>query len=333
MTNAWVVAALRELPDITLVAAGHRVVHGGARFKASVLLDAATIEALRGFIPLAPDHQPYNLAVIETVGREWPHLPQIGCFDTAFHRTQPRLAEIFALPRALTDEGILRYGFHGISYQYIASTLPQFLGARASGRIIMAHLGNGASLCAYAGGKSVATTMGFTTIDGLMMGTRSGAIDPGVVLHLINQKGMSAKEVGDILNERSGLLGVSGLASDVRSLESSSDSHAAEALDLFAYRVIRELGSLIAAMGGLDAFVFTAGIGEHSARMREAICKGLGWMGVALDRDRNQRSDRRISAETSKIDVLVIPTDEELEIALDVRRLICNKVEASAPCN
>ncbi|MGO9007317.1 MAG: acetate/propionate family kinase [Beijerinckiaceae bacterium] len=333
VTNAWVVAALRELPDITLVAAGHRVVHGGARFKASVLLDAATIEALRGFIPLAPDHQPYNLAVIETVGREWPHLPQIGCFDTAFHRTQPRLAEIFALPRALTDEGILRYGFHGISYQYIASTLPQFLGARASGRIIMAHLGNGASLCAYAGGKSVATTMGFTTIDGLMMGTRSGAIDPGVVLHLINQKGMSAKEVGDILNERSGLLGVSGLASDVRSLESSSDSHAAEALDLFAYRVIRESGSLIAAMGGLDAFVFTAGIGEHSARMREAICKGLGWMGVALDRDRNQRSDRRISAETSKIDVLVIPTDEELEIALDVRRLICNKVEASAPCN
>ncbi len=333
VTNAWVVAALHTLPDITLVAAGHRIVHGGAKFKAPALLDAATIEALRGFIPLAPDHQPYNLAVIETVGREWPDLPQIGCFDTAFHRTQPRLAEIFPLPRALTDEGILRYGFHGISYRYIASTLPQYLGERATGRIIMAHLGNGASLCAYAGGKSVATTMGFTTIDGLMMGTRSGAIDPGVVLHLINHKGMSAKEVGDILNKQSGLLGVSGLASDMRTLESSSDPRAAEAFDLFAYRVIRESGSLIAAMGGLDAFVFTAGIGEHSARLREAVCNGLEWIGVALDHERNQRSDRRISADMSKIDVLVIPTNEELEIAMDVRRLIYNKAAASAPCN
>jgi acetate kinase len=333
VTNAWVVAALRELPGITLIAAGHRVVHGGAKFNAPVLLDAATIEALRGLIPLAPDHQPHNLAVIETVARKWPHLPQIACFDTAFHRTQPRLAEIFPLPRALTDEGILRYGFHGISYQYIASTLPQFLGARATGRIIMAHLGNGASLCAYAGGKSIATTMGFTTIDGLMMGTRSGAIDPGVVLHLINQKGLSAKEVGDILNKQSGLLGVSGLASDMRSLESSSDPRAAEALDLFAYRVVRESGSLIAAMGGLDGFVFTAGIGEHSARLREAVCKGLAWMGVALDHDRNQRSDRRISADTSKIDVLVIPTNEELQIASDVHGLICRKAEAGAPCN
>lgn len=333
VTNGWLVDKLHDLPELSLVAVGHRVVHGGAKFAAPVLLDEATIKALREFIPLAPDHQPHNLGVIETVGRKWPQLPQVAAFDTAFHRTQPRLAELFALPRALTDAGILRYGFHGISYQYITQTLPHLLGDRAEGRVIIAHLGNGASLCACRGGRSVATTMGFTTLDGLVMGSRCGTLDAGVVLYLINEKGLSAREVAKILNKESGLLGVSGIASDVRSLEASSDPHAKEALDLFAYRAIREAGSLISALGGLDAFVFTAGIGEHSARTRAAICKGLEWTGLQLDPARNDRSETFISAAGSKIAALVVPTNEELAIAGDVRRLIDRKAEPLAACD
>lgn len=333
VTNGWLVDKLHDLPELSLAAVGHRVVHGGAKFAAPVLLDAAAIEALRAFIPLAPDHQPHNLGVIETVGRKWPQLPQVAAFDTAFHRTQPRLAELFALPRALTDAGILRYGFHGISYQYITQTLPHLLGDRAAGRVIIAHLGNGASLCACRSGKSVATTMGFTTLDGLMMGSRCGTLDAGVVLHLINEKGLSARDVARILNKESGLLGVSGIASDVRSLEASSDPHAKEALDLFAYRAIREAGSLISALGGLDAFVFTAGIGEHSARVRAAICKGLEWAGLQLDAARNDRSETFISAAGSKIAALVVPTNEELAIAGDVRRLIDRKAEQLTACD
>lgn len=323
--NAWLVANLRKLPGLVLRAAGHRIVHGGRRFRGAVRIDADVLAELRSLIPLAPDHQPHNLAMVAAVAAQWPDLPQVACFDTAFHRTQPRLAEIFPLPRALTDAGVLRYGFHGLSYQYIASVLPDYLGAAANGRVIVAHLGNGASLCALENRESVATTMGFTTVEGLMMGTRSGSIDPGVVLHLILQEKMTAEAVARLLNKESGLLGVSGISSDVRSLEASPDPHAAEALELFAYRVIRETGSLIAALGGLDAFVFTAGIGENSANMRKMICDGLEWAGLSLDFRRNAASEKRISTEASKISVLVIPTNEEMAIATNTRQLICRK--------
>ncbi len=325
VTNAWLVSALRKLPDITLRAAGHRIVHGGQRFHGPVWIDAKVLAKLRNLIPLAPDHQPHNLGVVEAVAAQWPDLPQAACFDTAFHRTQPRLAEIFPLPRALTDEGILRYGFHGLSYQYIASVLPEYLGTDADGRVIVAHLGNGASLCALKNRKSIATTMGFTTVEGLMMGTRSGSIDPGAILYLILQKGMAPEEVSKLLNKQSGLLGVSGISSDMRALEASPDPHAAEALELFAYRVVRESGSLIAALGGLDAFVFTAGIGEHSAHMRQMICKGLEWAGVSLDSRRNADSEKCINTATSKVAALVIPTNEEMAIASNVRQLIYRK--------
>jgi acetate kinase len=267
--------------------------------------------------------------MVAAVSAQWPALPQVACFDTAFHRTQPRLAEIFPLPRALTDAGLLHYGFHGLSYQYIAGVLPNYLGTQARGRVIIAHLGNGASLCALKDGRSVATTMGFTTLDGLMMGTRSGAIDPGVVLHLIQQQKMTAEAVSDLLNKKSGLLGVSGISSDMRMLEASHDPHAAEALDLFAYRVIRESGSMMAALGGLDAFVFTAGIGEHSARMRQMICKGLEWTGLSLDSHRNEASEICISTAMSKVTALVIPTDEEMAIAADTCQLIHRDAKAA----
>lgn len=324
-TNAWLIATLSKLPGLNLRAAGHRIVHGGQRFRGPVWIDAEVLGELRSLIPLAPDHQPHNLAMVAAVAAQWPDLPQVACFDTAFHRTQPRLAEIFPLPRALTDAGVLRYGFHGLSYQYIAGALPTYLGADADRRVIVAHLGNGASLCALKNRKSIATTMGFTTLDGLMMGTRSGSIDPGVVLHLILQQKMTAEAVSTLLNKQSGLLGVSGISSDVRTLEASSDPHAAEALELFAYRVIREAGSLIAALGGIDAFVFTAGIGEHSVQMRQMICKGLEWAGISLDSHRNAASEKCISTATSKICVLVIPTNEEMAIAANTRQLTCHK--------
>lgn len=329
--NTWLVATLHKLPGLSLVATGHRIVHGGRSFSGPVLINSDVLAELRGLIPLAPDHQPHNLAVVEAVAQQWPDLPQIACFDTAFHRTQPRLAEIFPLPRALTDAGVLRYGFHGLSYQYIASVLPKYLGPGPGSRVIVAHLGNGASLCALKDGKSIATTMGFTTLDGLMMGSRSGAIDPGVVLYLITQKKMAASDVADLLNKKSGLLGVSGISSDMRTLEAADDPRAKEALDLFAYRAIRETGSLVAALGGLDAFVFTAGIGEHSTRMRQMICDGLAWTGLRLDAGRNAASATTISAAASKVGVFVIPTNEEMAIATDTCQLICRKAETAIP--
>ncbi len=332
VTNAWLVATLHKLPDLTLRAAGHRIVHGGQTFHGPVWIDAEVLTKLRRLIPLAPDHQPYNLDVVAAVAAQWPDLPQVACFDTAFHRTQPRLAEIFPLPRALTDAGVLHYGFHGLSYQYIASVLPTYLGTDADGRIIIAHLGNGASLCALKNRKSVATTMGFTTLDGLMMGTRSGSIDPGLVLHLIRQQKMTPEEVSQLLNKQSGLLGVSGISSDMRTLEASPNPHAAEALELFAYRVIRESGSLIAALGGLDAFVFTAGIGENSVHMRQMICKGLEWAGISLDSRRNAASERCVSTVTSKVAALVIPTNEEMAIVSNTRQLIFRKAAQAAAC-
>lgn len=311
----WLLDRIRRADGIALGAAGHRVVHGGPDFAAPVVIDEAVMTALDALVPLAPAHQPHNLAAIRAVKSAWPDLPQVACFDTAFHRTMPRLAQIFAIPHDLTDQGLVRYGFHGLSYQHIADVLPDIAGERARAKVIVAHLGHGASLCALRDGRSVATTMGFTALDGLMMGMRCGAIDAGLVLHLIEQRGMAPAEVSEILNRRSGLLGVSGISNDVRALVASDDPRAAEALDLFAYRVVREAGSMMAALGGLDAFVFTAGIGERSARIRSAIAEGLAWTGIRLDPARNAANDTRISADDATVPVYVVPADEELPIA------------------
>jgi acetate kinase len=313
--TTWLLSLLHGTRDLDLVAAGHRVVHGGSRFSAPVLVDDDILTELRALIPLAPGHQPHNLAAIDAVARAWPELPQVACFDTAFHRTLPRLAQLYPLPRNLIDDGMVRYGFHGLSYEYIANALLEHAGERASGRVVVAHLGHGASLCGMLNRQSIATTMGFTALDGIMMGTRCGAVDPGIILHLLQAKGMVPQDVADLLYARSGLLGVSGISDDVRILEASDDPLAAEALDLFAYRVVREVGSLVAALGGLDVLVFTAGIGEHSPGMRDRIGQGLGWTGLVLDGGRNARSETRISAAASKVDALVIPTNEELPIA------------------
>ncbi|MEE7456887.1 acetate kinase [Methylorubrum populi] len=311
----WLLDRIRRADGIALGAAGHRVVHGGPDFAAPLVIDEAVMTALDALVPLAPAHQPHNLAAIRAVKSAWPDLPQVACFDTAFHRTMPRLAQIFAIPHDLTDQGLVRYGFHGLSYQHIADVLPDIAGERARAKVIVAHLGHGASLCALRDGRSVATTMGFTALDGLMMGMRCGAIDAGLVLHLIEQRGMAPAEVSEILNRRSGLLGVSGISNDVRALVASDDPRAAEALDLFAYRVVREAGSMMAALGGLDAFVFTAGIGERSARIRSAIAEGLAWTGIRLDPARNAANDTRISADDATVPVYVVPADEELPIA------------------
>jgi len=251
-----------------------------------------------------------------------PELPQIACFDTAFHRTQPALAQQFALPRKLTAAGIRRYGFHGLSFEYIADILPAHIGERAAGRVVVAHLGNGASMCALRDRRSIATTMGFTALDGLVMGTRSGAIDPGVIFYLMRERSMSAAEVEDLLYHRSGLLGVSGVSSDMRELLASDSPQAREAIELFAYRAARELGSLVAALGGLDALVFTAGIGETAAPVRAMICDAAQWLGVALDSDANARNDVVISTAASRVTVCVVPTDEEIVIARHTRRLL-----------
>ncbi|UYW27509.1 acetate/propionate family kinase [Methylorubrum extorquens] len=311
----WLLDRIRRADGIELRAAGHRVVHGGPDFASPVVISEAVMTALEALIPLAPAHQPHNLAAIRAVRRAWPDLPQVACFDTAFHRTMPRLAQIFAIPHDLTDQGLVRYGFHGLSYQHVADVLPGIAGERATGRVIVAHLGHGASLCALREGRSIATTMGFTALDGLMMGMRCGAIDAGLVLHLIEQRGMAPAEVSEILNRRSGLLGVSGLSNDARTLLASDDPRAAEALNLFAYRVVREAGSMMAALGGLDAFVFTAGIGERSAQIRAAIAEGLAWTGVRLDAARNAVNAPRISADDAAIPLYVVPADEELPIA------------------
>lgn len=318
----WTLDVLkRDLPEVVPVAAGHRIVHGGWRFSAPARLTPDVLEFLDGLTPMAPGHQPHNLAGVRALARLMPDLPQVGCFDTAFHRTQPRLAQLTPLPRALIDEGYVRYGFHGLSYAYIASVLPQ-LTDRARGRVVVAHLGSGASLCAMRDLKSVTTSMGFTSLDGLMMGTRSGALDPGLVLHLIQHRGMSVREVSDMLNKQSGLLGVSGLSNDLRALEQSGTPEAEEAMALFAWRAAREIGSAMTAIGGLDALVFTAGIGEHSPAMRARICDHLGFVGVALDAEANAANAPRISPAGAAVDVLATPTDEEIMIARGARDVL-----------
>jgi acetate kinase len=305
-----------------IIAAGHRVVHGGVRYASPARVTPEVMRELEALVPLAPLHQPHNLAAIRALTTRRPGMPQVACFDTAFHTTQTPVAQAFALPRALGEAGVKRYGFHGLSYEYIASVLPGHLGEGADGRIIVAHLGAGASMCAMRGRRSVATTMGFTALEGLPMGTRTGAIDPGVILYLMSERGMSLGEVTELLYKRSGLLGLSGVSSDVRDLLASDSPHAAMALDVFVYRVGRELGSLAAALGGLDALVFTAGIGEHAAPIRARICRDAEWLGVRLDEGGNQRGGPRISAAGSRVTAWVIPTDEELMIARHTRRAI-----------
>ncbi len=305
-----------------VVAAGHRVVHGGARYLAPVRVDGETLEALAALAPLAPLHQPHNLAAIEALAKLRPDLPQVACFDTSFHTTQLAVAQAFALPWALGEAGIRRYGFHGLSYEYIAGVLPGYLGDGADGRVVVAHLGAGASMCAMRGRRSVATTMGFTALEGLPMGTRTGALDPGVILHLLGERGMDLGEVTDLLYKKSGLLGLSGVSSEVRDLLASDAPRARHALDVFVYRVGRELGSLAAALGGLDALVFTAGIGEHAAPIRERVCRDAAWLGVRLDPAANVRGGPRISLPGSPASAWVIPTNEELMIARHTLRRV-----------
>jgi len=304
-----------QLGGATLAAAGHRVVHGGTRFAAPVRLTPEVTAELEALVPLAPLHQPHNLAAIRALAGLYPELPQVACFDTAFHQTQPWQAQTFALPRALTAEGVRRYGFHGLSYEYIAQRLPQVAPELADARVVVCHLGNGSSLCAMRGGRSMDTSMGFTTLDGVPMGTRPSSIDPGVLIYLIRAKGMGADELETLLYKRSGLLGVSGLSNDMRDLLASDAPAAAEAVELFCHGVAKQAVALAASMGGLDALVFTAGIGEHSAPVRARVAEKLGWLGVTLDAAANRAKAVRISAADSRVPVFVIPTDEERMIA------------------
>lgn len=304
-----------------IVAVGHRVVHGGERYSQPTIIDDTVLGHLTSFIPLAPLHEPHNVAGIIALQALLPSVPQVACFDTAFHRSQPEVAQTFGLPRSITAEGIKRYGFHGLSYEFIARALPQH-SSRASGRVVVAHLGNGASMAAMVNRKCVATTLGFSTIDGLVMGTRCGNLDPGVILHLMESKGLSVKDMTKMLYKESGLLGVSGISQDMRTLLASDKPEAQEAVDLFCYRIARELGSLAAAAGGLDALVFTGGIGEHAAEVRRRVCLQSQWLGILLNPEANARHDLHIGAGTSSVDVLVIPTNEEWMMAHHAQTLL-----------
>jgi acetate kinase len=303
---------------------GHRVVHGGSEFSQPVLIDERVIGALEALVPLAPLHQPHHIAAIRAVAAAAPGVPQIACFDTAFHHAQPALARQFALPRELTAKGVRRYGFHGLSYEYIVSALPRIAPDYAHGKLVVAHLGNGASLCAIESGRSIATTMGFTPVDGLVMGTRTGLLDPGVILYLQQHEGMTAKEIETLIWEQSGLLGVSGLSSDMRELLTSDRPEAKDAIDLFVYRVGRELGSMAAALSGLDGLVFTGGIGEHAAEIRARVCRDAQWLGITPDEVANTAGGPCISTRGSTASAWVIPTDENLMVARHTRRLIDN---------
>ena len=298
-----------------MVAVGHRVVHGGMDYSSAVLLTPQVVATLAKLNPLAPLHQPHNLEPIGILAKLQPLVPQVACFDTAFHRAQPEVAQAFALPPSITDRGVRRYGFHGLSYEYIAGALPGVDARAAAGRTIVAHLGNGSSMCALVGGRSVASTMGFTAVDGLPMGTRCGNLDPGVILYLIDELKMDARAIEKLIYQQSGLLGVSGLSSDMRALLDSDAPRARLAIDLYCYRIGRELGSLAAAARGIDALVFTAGIGENAAAIRERVCRDAGWLGIELDAAANRSGGPCISTPASKVAVWVIPTNEELMIA------------------
>jgi acetate kinase len=312
----------QEFGDHSLAAVGHRVVHGGLDYAAPVRASADTVEQLERLVPLAPLHQPHNLAPIRLLLANRPDLLQVACFDTAFHRGQQEFAQAFALPQEITERGVRRYGFHGLSYEYIASVLPQIDPGAAAGRTVILHLGNGASMCAVHGCRSVASTMGFTAMDGLPMGTRCGNLDPGVLLYLMDELKLDSRAIEKLLYQQSGLLGVSGISSDMRTLLGSREERAKFAVELFTYRIGRELGSLTAALGGLDALVFTAGIGEHAAQIRERVCNEAAWLGVQLDPAANAAGGPRVTAEDSRTRAWVIPTNEELMIAQHTRRLL-----------
>lgn len=318
-----------ETSRVRFVAAGHRVVHGGTAFVRPVRVDGELLAQLRALIPLAPLHQPYALHAIEALLGQRPHMPQVACFDTTFHAAMPWQEQRFALPRELHQAGIRRYGFHGLSYEYIVGVLPAHLGKAAHGRVVIAHLGHGVSLCAVRDRKSIATTMSFTPLDGLPMGTRSGSIDPAVVLYLL-ERGMSGADVADLLHHRSGLLGLSGISGDMRALLASDDAGAADSVDYFCYRISRELGSLAAALGGLEALVFTGGIGEHAAPVRARVCQAAAWLGVEIDTQANRMNAMHISSADSRVAVCVIPTDEEQVIVRHTKQLLGSEAGAAA---
>ncbi len=314
----WIAGHLGS--EMTFDGVGHRVVHGGERYSSPVLIDDEVLERLGELIPLAPLHQPHNVAAIQAVRTTAPRLRQVACFDTAFHQSQPAIARALALPPEFAAKGLRRYGFHGLSYEYVASKLWQK--GEAEGKTVIAHLGNGASLCAIEDGSSVATTMGFSTLDGLIMGTRPGTLDPGVILYLLQHEGMTAEEIATLLYKRSGLLGVSGISSDMRTLLESDAPAARQAIDLFIYRIGREIGSLAAALGGLDRIVFTGGIGENAPEIRKRVSLMAAWLGVDLDEEANLRGDARISTAESATSLWIVPTDENLMIAQHTRRAL-----------
>lgn len=313
-TRAW--------PDLDLLSIGHRVVHGGPTYATPVILDAAVLQVLEGLSPFAPLHQPHNLAGIRSAIKAFPGVPQVACFDTGFHRSHPWVNDTFALPREFYDEGVRRYGFHGLSYEYVAGELGRFAPHLFAGRVVIAHLGNGASMCAVQAGCSVASTMGFSALDGLPMGTRCGQLDAGVVLYLMDQRGMSAAEITELLYKKSGLLGLSGLSNDMRTLEAAGTPEAAQAIDYFVFRCQLEVGAMAAAMGGIDALVFCGGIGENSSLVRARVCERLGWMGIELDHARNAAHSTVISADLARTTVMVVPTNEELMIARAARAAV-----------
>jgi acetate kinase len=306
---------LEEIEEDEIAAMSHRVVHGGRDYRGPVVTDAAVLADLEVLSPLAPSHQPHNLAAIRDMAERFPDVPQIACFDTAFHRTLPQNDRIFALPKALSEEGVVRYGFHGLSFENVAAALAETAPDLARGRVVVAHLGHGVSMCAMKDGQSIATTMGMTALDGLPMGRRPGALDPGIVLYLIEQRGMAPADLRRMLYERSGLLGVSGISSEMRALLDSDEEDAARAVEFFVYRCQREIGSLAAALGGIDALVLTGGMGEHAPEIRRRICEGLGWLGVGFDAEANLNGARDVSAGDGRVATLTIPTDEEIVLA------------------
>lgn len=312
----------REFAGHALLGVGHRVAHGGLDYTQPVRVDAEVLATLERLVPLVPLHQPHNLAPIRLLLERRPELPQVACFDTAFHRTNPRIAQLYALPLEYAEAGVIHYGFHGLSYEYIASVLPEYDTRAASGRTVVLHLGNGASLCALAQGRSVTSTMGFSSLEGLPMGTRCGALDPGILLYLMGNRRMDLPAIEKLLYTQSGLLGVSGISSDMRTLLASEDPRAKLAVDLFLYRIRRELGSLAAVLGGIDALVFTGGIGENAAAIRERACCEAAWLGVELDADANARGGPCISSAGSRVQAWVIPTNEEWMIARHTRRVL-----------
>jgi len=311
-----------EFTGFNLLGVGHRVVHGGLDYTQPVRVDAEVLAKLERLIPLVPLHQPHNLAPIRLLLERRPELPQVACFDTSFHRTNPYISQLYALPLEYAEAGVMRYGFHGLSYAYVASVLPKFDARAASGKTVVLHLGNGASICAMENSKSVASTMGFSGVEGLPMGTRSGALDPGVLLYLMDGRGMDARAIEELIYKKSGLLGISGISSDMRTLLDSKETRARLAIDLFLYRIRREMGSLVAALGGVDAIVFTGGIGENAPPIRERVCRDAAWLGVELDADANVRGGPCISTAASRVAVWVIQTNEELMIARHTRHLL-----------